>query len=322
MPTKTHQSPQGITVDSEGNEFELRERSCPTCGSSAQRVLGYRGGKWHRYGLGVATRIVQCQACGLLFPNPFPYPRAPQQLYGDPSTYFQGHDEVGGHDERGRIAGFCRLIQDIRRATGQAVPSILDVGSGRGELLEAARREGLDDVVGLEFAHAMIEHVRGRYGISLVPQTIEHYAATNSRIFDAIVLNAVLEHVHDPDAMMAACAALTRPGGLVYINTPNEPNLLTILGNVFNRLRGNLAVLNLSPTWIPYHVYGFNPRALRVLLHKHGFEMTSLRIYAIPTIPSTSAFADRLQAFVATQICRVANLTGTAGNLYVWARRY
>ncbi|MBI3021742.1 MAG: hypothetical protein HYY59_07085 [Candidatus Omnitrophica bacterium] len=79
--------------------------------------------------------------------------------------------------------------------------------------------------------------------------------------------------------------------------------------------------MNLSPTWIPYHLYGFNPRALRVLLHKHGFEMTSVRIYAIPTIPATSAFEDRFNASVATQICRVANLTGTASNLYVWARR-
>src|SRR3989338_6327808 len=85
---------QEILVDSEGNVFELREVSCPTCGPSVQRLVGYRGGKWHRYGLGVATRIVRCHRCRLLFPNPFPYPRAPQQLYGDPSKYFESHDAI------------------------------------------------------------------------------------------------------------------------------------------------------------------------------------------------------------------------------------
>ena len=167
----------------------------------------------------------------------------------------------------------------------------------------------------------MIQHAQKRYGMTLVPQTIERYAATTPRTFDAIVLNAILEHVYDPDAMMAACAALTRPGSLAYINTPNEPNLLTIFGNAFNRLRGDPAVLNLSPTWVPYHVFGFNPHALRFLLNKHRFKMISLRIYAIPTIPSTLAFADQFKAFIATQICRVANVTGTASNMYVWARR-
>ena len=311
---------QKIEVDSKGNAFEFRSKRCPTCEQSDQRVIGYRGGRWHRYGLGVATRIVQCKRCQLIFPDPFPYPLDPQALYGDPSKYFEPRD--AHTDERHIVDGYRRLIRDIMRWVGKNPISILDVGSGRGELLRAARLEGIDDVVGLEFAQAMIDYVQSRYSIDLVPQTIEQYASTNARTFDAIVLNAVLEHVYDPNLMIRACAKLTYPGSVLYIDTPNEPNLLTVMGNALNRMRGNLGVFNLSPTWIPYHVFGFNPHALRTLLKKYRFEIMGIRIFAIPTIPSSgSDSGDRFKTFVGTQINRLANVIGRASNMYVWARR-
>ena len=60
--------------------FELRARPCPTCGTPARRVLGQRGGKHHRYGLGLETTIVQCQQCSLVFPSPFPYATRPATM--------------------------------------------------------------------------------------------------------------------------------------------------------------------------------------------------------------------------------------------------
>ena len=301
--------------DAEGNTFELRERSCPTCGPAAQRMLGWRGGAMQRYGLGVSTRIVQCGSCGLVFPNPFPYPHNAGRLYGDPEKFFTGHTEAG------KLRRARHLIQRLQALSGLAQPSLLDVGSGRGELLLAARLEGLRDIVGLETSPAMIDCARRQHELALTPLTIEQYGTEAGRRFDAVILNAVLEHVEDPDAMIGAAAALTRPGGWLYIDTPNEPNLITRVGNAVNRLRGSRAVFNLSPTWIPYHVFGFNPGALRVLLRKHGFEVRELRVHAAPTVPTRGGWRDRAAAMVATQIGKVANATGTAANLYAWAQR-
>ena len=251
----------------------------------------------------------------MLFPNPFPYPRHPQKLYGDPAKYFKGHDEAK------KVAEYRQLIREIARLTGKRSPSILDVGSGRGELVYAAQLEGLTDVVGLEFAHAMVAYARDHYRVPLIPQTIEAFAATTDRTFDAVVLNAVLEHVYNPASIMQVCARLTTVGSILFIDTPNEPNLLTVLGNAMNRIRRSDAVYNLSPTWVPYHVFGFNSRALRVLLEKYTFEVIRLRIHASPLIPSQSNLKDRLAAFIGTQVGHLANISRTASNMYVWARR-
>jgi SAM-dependent methyltransferase len=303
-----------VLVDAEGNAFDLRPRTCPTCGVTARRVLGLRGGRHHRYGLGIETRIVRCHRCGLIFPDPFPYPRDAQRLYGDPDKY------LAAHDTGDKLASSRLLVARFRRRLGRDAFSLLDVGSGRGEMLAAAQAEGIE-AVGLELSQAMIDHAQRTLGVRVLRKTIEEYAAETDRSFDAVALLAVLEHVYDPDAMIAAVRRLTRPGSVLYVDIPREPNLLTIVGNAWNRLRGRRAIYNLQPTWPPYHVYGFDPRSLRILLSKHGFDVLALSIRADPHVIARDDARDRARAFVATQINRVANWTGMASNMYVWARR-
>lgn len=307
-------SPWPVVQDKLGNRFQLEPIKCPTCGVDPDRVLGERGGEFHRYGQGVATTIAQCGSCGLIFPNPFPYPCDAQSLYGDPSKYFPAFDEAD------HIAGMRAFVRDCRQRLGRRHFSLLDVGSGRGHLVAAAALEQID-AVGIELSTSMVEYAREKHKVTIFPQLIEDYAKSANRLFDVIVINAVLEHVYDPDSMIRSARALLAEGGMLYIDIPNEPNLLTMIGNPLNKLMGSRAVFNLSPTWPPYHVFGFSPRSLAALLKKHGFEIVNVRIAYHPVIPAGGGWRDRLRAFVGTQINRIANLTGTAANMNVWARK-
>lgn len=278
-----------------------------------------RGGSYHRHGLGIASEIVECRSCGVMWPEPFPYPVDPSGLYGDPAKYFAQEQDPAATVETFKTTVIERAMHDLR-----ARPiSILDVGSGRAQMLQAAAKCGCTDVVGLEFAQGMIEHAREKLALELVPMTIEEYAGSAARTFDLITLSAVLEHVYDPDSMIAVAWELLRPGGLMYIDIPREPNLLSMLVNGTNRLLGRRAVINLAPTFPPYHVYGFNELSLGKLLRKHRFEPTSMRVYSHsgiadiggPGLPGTALrLGGKAFGFV-------ANLTGTAANLFAWARR-
>jgi 2-polyprenyl-3-methyl-5-hydroxy-6-metoxy-1,4-benzoquinol methylase len=236
-------------------------------------------------------------------------------MYGDPETYFEGHDEATKVEAQGTI------VAEILRRTGMSNPSILDVGSGRGELLEAARRAGIEDAVGLELSSAMAGYAIERFHADVRRELVEEHARTAGRTYDAVVASAVLEHVHDPDSMIAAIGALTRPGAVLYLDLPNEPNLLTLVGGAVKRVGGSRTVYNLSPTFSPFHVFGFNRRALTALLTKHGFAPEAFFVWADPHIPARSGRADRAKALLATQVRRLANRTGTASNMCVWARR-
>lgn len=304
-----------IGCDNEGNCFEMREIYCPTCGSEAgQKFVGIRGGATHRFGKGVECRISRCKRCGLYFPNPFPFPVDPQQLYGDPDKYFISHDM----DKK--IENFRQLIRGFMNSMGRKNLSILDVGSGRGELLAAAKAEGISRVVGLELSSSMIEYAKQKFCVEVVAEVIEDFAAHNGEKFDVIVLNAVLEHVYNPDSMIAACADLLSPNGLLYIDVPNEENLLTHFGGLINHIRNRPEVFFLSPTFTPYHVFGFSKRSLRALLSKHGFRIEKVRVHARIKSRSTGGIRGGIIATVELSLHFIANLIGMASNMYVWAR--
>jgi SAM-dependent methyltransferase len=304
-----------VATDTAGNTFELRPVGCPTCEASELDFVGYRGGAHHRYGLGVVTRIVRCRTCGLLFPNPFPFPRDPQRLYGDPDKYFEAHDAEA------KVAGYRRMIEELVRLSGVARPSLLDVGSGRGEALQAATQAGLSHVVGLDFSEAMRDEAAARYGVEIRLESIEEHAERAGANYDILLLLAVLEHVYDPDSMIAAAARLVRPGAVLLINVPQEPSLMTLVGNVPGRLRRSRTVYNLSPTFSPYHVFGFNPRALGALLAKHGFDPIRWVRKSSVRVPASGGVGDRVRASVATQVNRIGNLVGLSHDMWVWARR-
>src|SRR5437879_5215713 len=84
--------PMTIARSTDGTAFRLEPWDCPTCGPGEKRLIGYRGGPHHRYGLGIVSRIVLCQSCSLMFPDPFPVPEQVLALYGDPANYFATHD--------------------------------------------------------------------------------------------------------------------------------------------------------------------------------------------------------------------------------------
>lgn len=301
-------------VDDSGKAFELRDIVCPVCQRVDERFVGLRGGRHHRYGLGIESRIVQCRTCGLLYANPYPTPVDFQRLYADPEKYFASHDLDARTDR------FRGVIRRAVREHDRSDISLLDVGSGRGEMLVAARLEGVTRATGLEPSVANRDFAE-ELGVELLPHTIEEFAETTNLEYDVITLNAILEHVPDPNSMIATSARLLKPGGLLYIDVPNEANLIAMVGNLINRVRGSKAVLNLSPTFPPYHVFGFTRRSIRHLLAKHGFEIFDLRVKAWLRVRATNSIRDRLRAMVAMGLQPVANVTGTAHNMFIWARR-
>lgn len=301
-------------ADRLGNAFRLAPIQCPICKVDNARKQGLRGGRFQRRNLGIETTIVRCRGCGLLYPNPFPFPTDPQRLYGEPDEYFEGHNL------RGKIAAGKKLLEEIRVRTGSERPSVLDVGSGRGELLKAGKDSGLARTVGLEFSRAMVEYARSMWEIDVRQQSIEEHAENNPGAYDAVVLNAVLEHVYRPDLMVRAAARLLRENGVLYVDCPNEPNLVTMVYAAAARARRSPAAINLAPTFPPFHVFGFNPKALNALLRQNGLEVETIDLRGGPVKFKPAGLKDAVKVSLVNAINTIANLTGTAHNMTVWAR--
>ena len=225
------------------------------------------------------SSIYQCQGCGLIYPNPMPIPSTINEHYGDADKYFAEHSIDG---KLAAYDGVIRTIEELGAKPGR----LLDIGAGRGELLHAARSRGWE-AVGLEPSPSFAAFARSYSGAEVVEGRIEE-RLFEERSFDVVTLGAVLEHVFNPVELLGEINRVLTDGGVFWLDVPNEAGLFFRLGNLYQRLRGRDWVVNLSPTFPPYHVFGYTPVALRRLLDYAGFDTVKLETYATPAVFETS----------------------------------
>ncbi len=115
--------------------------------------------------------------------------------------------------------------------------AVLDVGCGGGLLSEAMARRGAR-VTGIDLGqtaievatlHALEAGVQVRYKV----ESVETHAASNAGTYDVVTCLEMLEHVPDPQQIVAAIVKLVKPGGHVFFSTLNrtlKSYLLAVVG--------------------------------------------------------------------------------------------
>ena len=114
---------------------------------------------------------------------------------------------------------------------------ILDIGCGGGILCEALAQRGAT-VTGIDMGEAPLavgnlHSLESGVSVTYEQSTAEDYATSHAEAFDTVTCLEMLEHVPDPSSVVAACAAMTKPGGSLFFSTINrnpKSYLLAIIG--------------------------------------------------------------------------------------------
>lgn len=267
-----------------------RVPACPICGGAERTVLHEHlvdnvffaaPGTWTLHG---------CSQCGGAYLDPRPSPASIHRAYANYYT----HQQTAGKDDYAALSPLRKLRRRLVNGytnwrystsaqpasslgvlTAFAVPSLkkvldrqyrhlprlpqrggrlLDVGCGDGSFLELARTCGWD-VVGLDPDPKAVANA-ARQGLTVHEGGIEYFSG-RSELFDVITLNHVIEHVYEPVKVLEACHALLKPGGQLWLETPN----IDSLGHA--RFQKNWRGLE-----TPRHLVLFNRNSLvRALIH-------------------------------------------------------
>lgn len=293
--------------------YNWKKQICPVCEVAPTKYVGKRGGASHREQLGVESEIWSCGNCGLVFPDPMPFPvnGLGQHYEVDADAYFQGHDKVE------KLEGAMGLLRQAEELLGKK-GRILDIGVGRGEILIEAVSNGWE-AEGVEPSDSFADYAEKRTSAKIWREPIED-AAIPSNSFDVVILGAVLEHLYDPDTVMKKISTILKTGGLLYVDVPNEKGLYFVVGNAYQRLRGRKWCVNLAPTFSPFHVFGFGPRSLRSLLGKHGLEPKVWRVYAGTSMVSSHGGIIGVIESIASKCVTTASNFGELGTyIETWA---
>jgi len=114
-------------------------------------------------------------------------------------------------------------IDGVQELTNKQV---LDVGCGGGILAEAMAARGAV-VTGIDLAEkplkvAELHLLESGHQVTYRRISAEELAREQPESFDTVTCMEMLEHVPDPSATVAACAALAKPGGHVFFSTINR----------------------------------------------------------------------------------------------------
>jgi 2-polyprenyl-6-hydroxyphenyl methylase/3-demethylubiquinone-9 3-methyltransferase len=117
-------------------------------------------------------------------------------------------------------------LRFIREAVDLRGARVLDVGCGGGILSESLAAAGAE-VTGIDAASEALAVARlhlHESGVSVDYQhiTAEAFAETHEGHFDVITCMELLEHVPEPDSVIAACSRMLTPGGHLYLSTLNR----------------------------------------------------------------------------------------------------
>jgi SAM-dependent methyltransferase len=161
----------------------------------------------------------------------------------------------------------------LERASGLRFGSLLDVGSGTGEVLLAAQQRGWR-AQGVEPEQTAAEMARDR-GPSVVVAKLED-SGLPERTYDVVSAFHVLEHIADSRAFLRTMARWARPGGYVAIEVPNFASV--------QRRRLGEAWTGLRPR---EHLVHFTPQTLRRTFAAAGIEPVLVRSPAYIGPPQT-----------------------------------
>jgi 2-polyprenyl-3-methyl-5-hydroxy-6-metoxy-1,4-benzoquinol methylase len=146
------------------------------------------------------------------------------------------------------------------------------VGANGGFMSEAARRAGFE-VTGVEPDGNALKYAAEHFpGIRFVHGFIED-ADLPAESFDAVYCSEVIEHSRDCNAFVAALARAMKPGGVLYLTTPD-----------IGHWRRPRDIEKWDAYCPPAHCLFFSAANLKRLLERHGLDVVRRRIAFKPGI--------------------------------------
>jgi 2-polyprenyl-3-methyl-5-hydroxy-6-metoxy-1,4-benzoquinol methylase len=206
-----------------------------------------------------------CRQCSLVRTSPPPDGEEKDQYY-PPEYYGDARRYVFPVDYLLNRLQAKRSVQ-IHEANGKRADTVLDIGCGRGLLLNQLRRLGWT-VTGTELSDGAARFARDVLHLDVKVGDLRslHF---EEGTFDAVVLWHVLEHVHDPASLLHEVNKVVRPGGFVLVAVPN-----------FGSVEAELCKANWFHLDVPRHLSHFTLETLVHMLNAEQFKSERIRYFS------------------------------------------
>jgi 2-polyprenyl-3-methyl-5-hydroxy-6-metoxy-1,4-benzoquinol methylase len=182
-----------------------------------------------------------------------------------------------------------RRLGIIRRFVGDAAGlEIAEVGSGGGHVLRMfpdARLTAID--VSDVYLESARKNLAG-YDVRFIKGEIDKMDRPPAN-FDRVICTEVLEHVVDPDSVLAAIARMLKPSGVAVITVPNDPLILRVKSLIRRTPARWLFGDRIEWGGDTYHLHRWTPDEFERVLTRH-LRVTDRRYAPLRLLPLRACF--------------------------------
>ncbi len=240
-------------------------KACLVCGGRRQRVV------FREFGID----ILRCRDCGHVFSS---YGGDPDYAayFGDAPVAPDGDQFWWDDAHRPMYDAFCARFLEGRSGR------LLDVGAGLGFFVRRAQRVPGWEAHGCEMSAPAVAFAREKLGLATMRAGRLEAADFAPASFDVITLWDVIEHLVDPGPMLGAIRALLRPGGFLFLHTPNaDVQLVKAWLKSARGMRPGVHYLEAKD-----HLHLYSMKTLGRVLERAGF--ARVRYVHLPPIQSVA----------------------------------
>ena len=231
---------------------------CQVCGSH-ERTLKFEDKPY---------QVFTCSECGLVYVSPRLQGQALLDVYNEDYWKSDNPKERGYADYASESELYLKTYRKRMKLVSKWLPErgrVLDVGCAAGYFLRVAQEHG-HDVHGVELSEPIAQEAIKALGQDRVFHGfLEDCIAARGwadHSFDLVTIWDVIEHVPEPQALLATIRRMIKPGGKLLLETQN----------VASSFAGKM-----GKAWHHYkhdeHLYHFNPDTIRRLLGDCGYEV-------------------------------------------------
>ncbi len=249
--------------------------NCPFCNTDDPAV-------YERFGSELQYTYMKCGYCGLIYTSPRP---AYDQDFIDAAyaSYYQYADNLKVSDlnsvNESSLGMFRKEVEHIIQYDKER-SGALDIGSGMGTFLLAAKEYYPRNLAGLDVSEKMGRFVEENIGVKVHITQFTDYSPEEK--FSLVHMSHVLEHVPNPNEWLQHARKVLSEKGILVINVPNKFGIGNRFQHFFYKvgLKKQFASGWSDPSRTPDHLFEPTLKSMQYLLRKNKFEIIESYTYS------------------------------------------
>ncbi|MCC7158317.1 MAG: class I SAM-dependent methyltransferase [Ignavibacteria bacterium] len=147
---------------------------------------------------------------------------------------------------------------------------LLDIGAGKGYLLEAALSRGWK-AEGYDVDEELTERLRNKYKIRVLDGDFTSLDL-GSEQYDAVTMHQVIEHLKDPVPYIKKIHDILKPRGTLFLAQPNIRSRSSSFKFALEKM--GIRKKNIGAYYdTDHHLFYYTPRTLKNFVERFGFEL-------------------------------------------------